>query len=211
MVKATFQNLPENKKNKVINAGIKEFSAYVFHKASITRICKRSQIPKGSFYQYFYNKKDLYLYIFDLIVETKMKSFNGVLDDKNKFGFFENIKRIQKKGIEFAWENPDYIKITQNMSSSLELTNEILKRYGKIQDDFFSCIINAGIKNGDLKNNLDVKILKFIVNNFIQSVQTYVLSIIKQEKDIDLNNLDRVYDDFFEVLKNGIGVKKGGK
>lgn len=61
----TFFNLPREKKEKIINAAKSEFVEYSFHDASINRIIKNAGISRGSFYMYFENKEDLFLYILD--------------------------------------------------------------------------------------------------------------------------------------------------
>ncbi|MGH2155989.1 TetR/AcrR family transcriptional regulator, partial [Enterococcus faecalis] len=41
-----------------------EFSCHSLQEASITNIVKLAEIRRGSFYQYFENKQDLYFYYF---------------------------------------------------------------------------------------------------------------------------------------------------
>ncbi|NLJ67608.1 MAG: TetR/AcrR family transcriptional regulator, partial [Clostridiales bacterium] len=62
MPKATFFNLPNDKRSLIISATMKEFSNANYDAASINQICKNSNIAKGSFYQYFTDKLDLYVY-----------------------------------------------------------------------------------------------------------------------------------------------------
>ncbi|MBU5316597.1 TetR/AcrR family transcriptional regulator [Clostridium bornimense] len=63
MPKNTFFNLPKDKRNKIIKCAKKEFSKYNFYDASINRIIKEANISRGSFYQYFENKEDLFIYL----------------------------------------------------------------------------------------------------------------------------------------------------
>lgn len=64
MPKSTFFNLSEEKRQRIINATIDEFIENSYENVLISNIAKRSNIPVGSFYQYFYDKDDLYLYLF---------------------------------------------------------------------------------------------------------------------------------------------------
>ena len=61
----TFFSLPIEKKKKIMNAAKSEFVEYSFYDASINRIIKNAGISRGSFYMYFENKEDLFLYILD--------------------------------------------------------------------------------------------------------------------------------------------------
>lgn len=60
----TFFHLPAEKQKRIMNAAKKEFSRLPLKDASIATIIKDAEIPRGSFYQYFENKEDLYYYYF---------------------------------------------------------------------------------------------------------------------------------------------------
>ncbi len=63
MVSITFLNLKEEKKNRILNAALDEFSVTSFSDASITSIVRKAKISRGSFYQYFGSKENLYQYL----------------------------------------------------------------------------------------------------------------------------------------------------
>lgn len=63
MPKETFYRLPDEKRERIMAAAEREFLENSFEAASINRIIKESAIPRGSFYQYFEDKKDIFLYI----------------------------------------------------------------------------------------------------------------------------------------------------
>lgn len=65
MIKQTYYNLPNDKKERILKAIISEIDKYDFEDISINRIVHTAQISRGSFYQYFDNKTDL----FHLILE----------------------------------------------------------------------------------------------------------------------------------------------
>lgn len=63
MPKSTFLNLPDDKRAKLIELALDEFAAQPYHQASLSRIVERAGIAKGSVYQYFENKLDLYRWL----------------------------------------------------------------------------------------------------------------------------------------------------
>ena len=63
MPKETFYRLPDEKRERIMAAAEREFLENSFKAASINRIIKEAAIPRGSFYQYFEDKKDIFLYI----------------------------------------------------------------------------------------------------------------------------------------------------
>ena len=63
MPSSTFLNLPAEKQEKLFEAATREFSHKPFNEASINQIIKEAGIPRGSFYMYFQDKEDLFLYL----------------------------------------------------------------------------------------------------------------------------------------------------
>src|SRR5690554_720465 len=107
MPKETFFNLPEEKRERIINAAIDEFATYPFYQARVTAIAEQAGIAKGSFYQYFEDKKDLFKYLMELSVEKKMSYIShDVVEGKGKYGFFQLLREVYLSGIRFAKDNP---------------------------------------------------------------------------------------------------------
>ena len=65
MCSETFLRLPEEKRTRFLDAAWEEFTKVPFTEASINKIVLRAKIPRGSFYQYFTDKKELFAYLID--------------------------------------------------------------------------------------------------------------------------------------------------
>ena len=78
---ATFLNLNIEKRQRLIEAAVEEFTTELFTNASINRIIKKSKIPRGSFYMYFSNKEDLYFYLLETFKEEHINKIEGFLKD----------------------------------------------------------------------------------------------------------------------------------
>ena len=63
MPSATFYNLPEEKRERLLRAAREEFSRVPYESASVNRIIRSAGIPRGSFYMYFQDKEDLFRYL----------------------------------------------------------------------------------------------------------------------------------------------------
>ncbi len=63
MPKPTFYRLPEEKRDKLLEAVKAEFSRVPFAQVSINQIIRAAGIPRGSFYQYFSGKDDVLSYL----------------------------------------------------------------------------------------------------------------------------------------------------
>lgn len=63
----TFFNLSKEKQERILKAAEQEFSRVGLNEASIARVIKEADISRGSFYQYFDDKEDLYYYYFQTL------------------------------------------------------------------------------------------------------------------------------------------------
>ena len=77
----TFFRLPEEKRARLTQAAWQEFSSVRFSEASINRIVRAAQIPRGSFYQYFADKDDLFFYLLDTLYDACLTLAEQALRD----------------------------------------------------------------------------------------------------------------------------------
>ena len=63
MPTTTFFNLPPPKREKLLKAATAEFARRPCGEVSINRIIQAAEIPRGSFYQYFADKTDLFRHV----------------------------------------------------------------------------------------------------------------------------------------------------
>ncbi|MFA1819263.1 TetR/AcrR family transcriptional regulator [Virgibacillus oceani] len=97
MPKQTFFNLPEDKKEILIQAVEKEFSRVPLFEASIANMVQDAGIPRGSFYQYFENKEDAFFYLLKEHTKERQANFISLLKQhdgdlfKAMAGMFHNI------------------------------------------------------------------------------------------------------------------------
>src|SRR5512147_284534 len=110
MPKPTFFNLPQEKRETIMNAAIEEFAEYGLENASTNRIVKNSGIAKGSFYQYFEDKEDVFRHLMAVLEGEKWAFFKGKHPPSNNLDTFAYFRWLIKAGMEF---NSAYPHLTQ--------------------------------------------------------------------------------------------------
>lgn len=80
MPNATFFRLPDEKRERLLRAAEEEFTRASFAEASINRIVQAARIPRGSFYQYFEGKEDLFFYLLDSMRESYVQTLQRSLE-----------------------------------------------------------------------------------------------------------------------------------
>ena len=79
MPTATFFRLPEEKRDRLLRAAAEEFTRVNFADASINRIVQGANIPRGSFYQYFTDKEDLFFFLMDSMRDSYIETLDAAL------------------------------------------------------------------------------------------------------------------------------------
>ena len=142
MPKETFFNLNPEKRRKIEEAILEEFSKTPIEKASISNIITNANIPRGSFYQYFEDKEDAIKYIIENFIETEQKKMCEILKSTNG-NIFDASLSIFDHIIERAMI-PEKFKLYKNIFSELRRNNT----------NFFK------VKKENLKNNMELCINK---------------------------------------------------
>ncbi|MCI1904542.1 TetR/AcrR family transcriptional regulator [Enterococcus hirae] len=102
----TFFNLPKEKQKRLLDAARLEFSRASLAEASIANIVKAAKIPRGSFYQYFENKEDLYFYFFASLQKSSRIDLKAAVKIK-KGDLFAGFQLYFEKTLHDILHGPD--------------------------------------------------------------------------------------------------------
>lgn len=209
MPQATFFNLPDDKKNLIIAAALDEFSSASYDTASINQICKKSNIAKGSFYQYFTDKMDLYVYIMTLAIEEKIKFFSRVLTEFDTLSLLEQFRLLFLKGIEFAKDYPQYAALGEQFSKeNNELAkSSVIKEGDKQSETLFIQMIDQAKSKGEIDSRVDSLALNMILQSLNNTVNEYMLdkyeNVRYEDYEEDVNNfVDSLLTIIFKGIQN---------
>ena len=203
-MKQTFNNLPEDKKNRIIKACIDEFCENGYEKSSTDHIIKNAGISKGGLYEYINSKKELYLYIVNYTYEKlysylreKINLANSSLPDD----VLTRFKVVSDFAIDFYIEHPEYVKLIVKTYKILDVEIERkVKKY--FMSEFMS--IFGTIEDFSIAYDKD-KIFDLLMWILLKTRYDF---LIKLEEAEDTDELKKDYqenrDFFFSVLKKGI-------
>ncbi len=128
-----FDNLNEEKKDKILNACLEEFAENGYEKASTNAIVNRAGISKGLLFHYFGNKKNIYLYLLDITIKHFMNRFYE-LDTEPSNDIFEKMIQSGMVKVKIAFEAPLMYKLIMEafVDTPKGMEDEITDRYQKI-------------------------------------------------------------------------------
>ena len=185
MPKQTFLNLPKEKREKIVNSSVEEFAEYGLENASTNRIVENSGISKGSFYQYFEDKQDVFMYLLSLLEQEKLDYFKDKHLPSNNLDAFEYFRWVIKVGMEF---NSAYPRMTQAASRVLlgegQYYGKNFAEYRNKTTQAVSKMIQQAIERGEVDPSVDVELAVMVMDTWSNAISTYILNEGMKQKDI---------------------------
>lgn len=156
----TFLNLPQEKQDRVLTAAMTEFSQRNVEEAALSSIARQAGVPRGSLYQYFASKDDLYVYIFETLREQRRGYVQPAFEYYKTHPFLDFFEQFYLRDSQFLLQHPQHIELGKVMYShargvSLGLIHAVQRRYKEI----FLIGIVYDQDNGRMRSDLNAGVL----------------------------------------------------
>lgn len=198
MPKELFYTISQDKRERLLQVSMEEFSKNLFYEVSINQIVKRADIARGSFYQYFEDKEDLYFFIINRVLSEKISEFSGLISDEEMdiFAVYRKLFLLNLKML----SDERYQSFFKNLY--LSMNYELEQRFRSLMDQ---------IKNKAFKKQFYRFIIKyqnqqesFWELNKIINIISMNLRMQKIENNLQDEEVMRIYDLRMDILKGEI-------
>jgi AcrR family transcriptional regulator len=203
----TFFNLPEEKRNKLLEAIHEELSRVPFAEVSINQIIKSADISRGSFYQYFKDKQDMLEYLLT-DYQNIMRHHSLISLKQNGGDLFRMFLDILDFTYTFVIEEKNNA-FFKNLFSDIRINSEFLRRqtsknaFGSYATELLP-YINMDLL--DIRSEKDFDNMLGTLLSLTGEAFTIVFFDISNYENIRLQYAERL-----ELLKRGfLKVKKAG-
>ena len=223
MPKQTFFNLPEEKRNKIINISLLEFAQHSYRAASVSRIVEKAGIAKGSMYQYFKNKKGLYLYLIEFVTNRKLSYLDQHLDSSIE-DFYILYKQMVFLAVKYDLANIGKSLFTYNAihNRSNKEIREISMNMKEKKRNFLKKYVITARERGQIRKDVDVDLITFTINQISMNLGTYMgikfnfnyINLIEKgilKLPISDKKLESMVDELIEIFKHGFEPKNKTK
>lgn len=150
----TFFRLPQDRRDRLVTAAIEEFSERPYVEASLSQIAHRAKIPKGSFYQYFEDKLDLYRWLIAEETPRRKRAFVGSVPETD---FFAMLEHHIERGMAFLVKHPRLAQLTARAAdpSALPEVRGLHKAVCDAGLAELAAVLEAGVAQGALPKTKD--------------------------------------------------------
>ncbi|MGF9966971.1 TetR/AcrR family transcriptional regulator [Bacillus rhizoplanae] len=201
-----FLNLDKEKQDRIINAAIKEFAQKGYDKASTNEIVKEAGISKGLLFHYFQNKKQLYLFLYEHMIEILMEKITEKInwDEKDIFVRYRQIALLKIEVYQIYPEMLNFIKSIYK-DSSPDVKIDINRREKKLLENSLNKLF-SDIDLSKFKKGIDIKkainIINWTLEGFAYQMQEKALSLSLEQ--IDSEETMAEMEEYLKILRNSL-------
>jgi AcrR family transcriptional regulator len=211
MPKPTFYNLAKSKQSLILQIAAREFAAHAYDAASISNITRITGIAKGSFYQYFSNKQDLYQTLIEHATEIKLDLINELPAPDPASDLFDTLKRQFLGTALFELRHPNLARVLYRAFVEEvpfpEMTEE-LRRRGTTQ--FFKQLIAQGITHGDVAVWVDPDAAAFLMETVFYQFGKYLIERLDLAENQNLETTILEDEKILQILNNLMDLLEAG-
>lgn len=176
MPKPTFLRLSAARRQRFLEAAIDEFAARDYRAASLDRIVDAAGIAKGSVYQYFDGKRDLYAYLVARAAEAKFAFIDASLprDARDTFARFGD---MVFHGARFDFGHPREATLLYLVTYEPEgsQVRTVAARLRASAEEYLDALVGEGLARGDLRPDLDRGFAVFVLYQLAVSLRDHLV------------------------------------
>jgi TetR/AcrR family fatty acid metabolism transcriptional regulator len=179
-----------NKGKDILEAAIKIFAEYGYHKAKISKIAEEANVAAGSVYVYYSNKEDLLLKIFEGLWERLYRGLKKIADNA-ELNPEQKVDNMIDIVFDAFTENRSLAMVFVNEQNYLMQTNlESFTEYYEKFLDQAETVLKQGIKKGVFSDKISKKIFRYFVFGAVRNILhnwaygQIQISIPKIKKDV---------------------------
>jgi len=209
LVLSTFANLPPAKQEKIIEAALDEFADKGYQPASVNVMVSASGIAKGSLYQYFKDKKSLFLYVFQVGIGLVRRTLMRVKEETAEQNFFQRMEQSLLAGVDFIHRHPKiyriYLKIM--FDQRVPERDRLLAAVRRFAADYLSSLVRQGVARGEIRADVSMPSLIFMLDALLDR---FLQAVCVPAFDVTLNLDQAGAEEIRERVRELVGILRQG-
>ena len=185
MPKSTFSKISQEKRDRVLEEAARLFAERGFSQSDMAELAARANVAKGSLYDYFESKEDLYTSVCRYALSRSREAVYGGI--KSDWDIYRQVDHIFRRGAAFSFAHPEYIQMyLQITSPGMEVfANALTREVEGYTAEHLKSVIRRGIQSGIVRSDINVNLTAFLINTlyivFLASLVSRHFAIRMQE------------------------------
>lgn len=204
------QNIDPDKRDRIINAAVEEFSALPYEKASTNNIVKNAGISKGLLFHYFGNKEQLYETLIQFAVDTLFQEIGSKID-WNETDLFDRLMHLTMAKMAIGKKYPQLFNFVKNIVyfNSSGKIDEILALYNKYGFDFQQLYQDIFSRNIDYSKFRDQATIADSINIVRWSLEKYGEESMMElgSAALDFDKVEAGLSHYVDIMKKAFYIQ----
>jgi len=167
----TFLNLPEDKRERIFQAAANEFAQRNVEAAKLSNIVETAKISRGSIYQYFSGKDDLYIYVVESLREKRAEYVKPSFNLYKKEPFLRFFEEFYIRDSSFFSTQPLQLEIGKRMYGHAHgVSRKLIQRYQNHYRDVFLLGIDYDRERGAIRADVNSAVLADLCVHLITEI-----------------------------------------
>ncbi len=211
MPKSTFHNLSDAKRTRFIDVALDEFGSQAFDSASLSVMVQRLGIAKGSVYQYFEHKLDLFGWLVEQAL-ARREAFFGLHPVPQGLTFQKRLRWFARLHLDFWRSEPRWARIlVRACESSREEGVAALRSMVIVRESapIIALLVDAQSR-GEVRADADLQVLAPIIRALLDRgvLDAYMARAGLQPDQLDIS--DDTADDALHVVDVAVSLVANG-
>ena len=161
-----WQRLPEVKRRGVFKAALQIFAQSGFSKASMNALVEEAGISKGSLFQYFTSKQDLFDGVVALAVTQVKSRLKAVRDKSLDLPIQDRLDLLIESGFQFIDAHPHLAQIYFQLlqTGDAPFSKDRMRRLNQLSRGFLENLLQQAAESGELREDVDIEKSAFLLN-----------------------------------------------
>jgi len=212
MPKKTFFRLPVEKQQRLLVAAHAEFSRVPFNEASVSNIIKAAGIPRGSFYQYFEDKADIFFYDLNKMRDSSKEDLKTAIlrADGDLFAAMRIFFKAMAEEIINGEDAPFYkhLFLHTDYKDRRKMSPELKHSHHSEGLTFLIEHIDYSLLKFDRDQSEELEILFHqLMNNVFQGIASYYMHQ-DTEQALTIEQVEHRFNLVVDWLENGASARK---
>lgn len=202
--KSKIESKKQNKLERIINSASRLFSENNFHEVMMEDVAKEASVAKGTLYNYFKSKEDLYFSIMLSRMENLIRQLKENISYKNNP--LESLHSYVIHNYIFMVKYDSFF--TMLHKDSLKAANKVCEELKRKKKELRE-ILNDILKDGINENLFCIPNAQLAADTIIGSIYGAVEGGIKN--NLTKNKLNKEREDLFDIILKGLLFENSGQ
>lgn len=214
--KDAFERLDDERKNKILEVGIVEFSSKGYENANINIIAKNAGISIGLMYKYFSTKEDLFMTCLKRGMDILEKALYDIMISDDKL--LVKAEKLIKTICSHSREHSNYIKLYNEIcasKSSVEKVKSMVEEIESKRSSIYITTIGQALAKDEVRPDLDSRLFAYFLDNLLTTLEFSYTCDYYREKlkiytgvDVLENNEEQVLNQLLKFIESAFTFSK---